>query len=223
MNVTIVTPCRDATHQLAAYRERIEALDWPHNALRVVIVEGDSVDHTRNMLASWLISWHDDIGLTLVTRNTGKPRYGSVVNAERFQILATVFNAGLDQVDQTWSDYVLFLPVDIRYSPDLLKRLTGWGKDVISPFVFQNGVFYDIWALSIDGRFVGPFPESDVTETMPVEATTIGGTMLSRIEVLRAGVRYGLAEVDRDYSRAARAAGFRLWADPTTKVYHGNA
>lgn len=187
----------------------------------MVIVEGDSVDATQYELVRWAV---EDRRVKVVYKPTGKPRYGSIVNAERFEILATVFNAGLDQVDQEWSDYVLFLPVDIRYSPDLLKRLTAWRRDVIAPFVFQNGVFYDTWAFSRYDMFFGPFPENmDPIAYMPLEMTTIGGTMLSRIEVLRAGVRYGLAEVDRDYSRAARAAGYRLWCDPTTKVYHGDA
>ncbi len=81
--------------------------------------------------------------MQLVTCNTGKPRYGSVVDAERFKTLATVFNAGLDRVDVDWSDYVLFLPSDIQYEPDLLTRLLAHNKSIIAPFVYLNDRFYD--------------------------------------------------------------------------------
>lgn len=217
-NVTIVTPMRNAERHIRDYVRRLNSLGHPREELRVILVEGDSADATRAMAEVYASL---DTRVTVVRCDTGGPHYHSIVHPERFRILATVFNAGLEAVDLDWSDWALLLPVDIEYKPDMLTSLLAWDRDVISPFVFMNGVFYDIWAFSVQDHFFGPFPEAQLAGgEEPLEMTTIGGTMLFRADVLRAGVRYGINEVDRDFSRDARAAGFRLWADPTTVVYH---
>jgi UDP-2-acetamido-3-amino-2,3-dideoxy-glucuronate N-acetyltransferase len=217
-HVTIVTPMRDSQREMDRYVRQVQGLDWPAEALRIVVVEGDSVDQTWALLQAWS---ERDRRVRVVKCDVHRPHYTSVVHPERFLILASVYNLGLAAVDLAWSDYVLMLPDDIEYRPDLLRRLAGWERDCISPFVWMDGVFYDIWAFSIENRFFGPFSEPAVPQLgEPVEMTTIGGTMLIDAAVLRAGVRYGEREVDRDFSRDARAAGFRLWADPTTSVWH---
>lgn len=220
-NVTVVTPWRDGMRQMSRYMDRVHALDWPRDNLRVVHVEGDSTDGTYHALKWWADS---DSRQSVVTCNTGKPRYPSIVNAERFQILATVFNAGIDAVDYEWTDYALFVPCDIRYDADLIKRLVAHGVDLVSPFVFQHGVFYDIWAFSREGRNFGPHAERIIPELFGndlLSMDTIGGVMLMDADVLRAGVRYSMGNVDRGLCEAARAKGFTVWADPTLHVYHG--
>lgn len=220
MNVTIVTPCRDAERALPDYRLCVEALVHPREALRVVVVEGDSVDRTWARLWEWAAQ---DSRVTVVKCDTGRPRYGSVVHAERFATLAQVFNTGLDAVDTVWSDYVLFVPVDIRFGPDLLQRLIAHGVDLVSPITWQGDIFYDTWALSVDGRFYGNFARSQAREFFPdglTRATTIGGTMLMRGEVIARGVRYRAEDVDRGLCAQATALGYGLWFDPTTEVEH---
>jgi hypothetical protein len=221
MNVTIVSPFRDAgAAGVAAYRERVERLTLPGGRLVVVAVEGDSVDDTR----AALLGWQAAAGWVHVVRcDTGRPRYPSVVNAERFEILAQVFNAGLEAVDCRWSDYVLFLPSDIRYEPALLERLIAADKDIIAPFTWQGGVFfYDIWAFSRGGQFFTNFGREEAAAfgDEPIEMDTVGGTLLSKIAVLRAGVRYRSEDVDRGFCALAKARGFGIWADPTTHVVH---
>lgn len=206
---------------LDAYRQRIEALACPRDALRVVMVEGDSVDETWARCCEWQ---DQDRRVTLVKCDTGGPHYGSVVHAERFAILAQVFNAGLDAVDTEWSDYVLFVPVDIGFEPDLLQRLIAHGVDMVSPITWQGDIFYDIWALSVGGRFYGNFSRRELPQLFPanlVRATTIGGTLLMRSAVVASGVRYSMADVDRGLSIQATQLGYGLWFDPTTAVEHG--
>lgn len=220
MNITIVTPFRDEAGRLDAYFARLLSLDWPHDQLRYVFVEGDSTDNTFMRLATFL---DVDRRGRLIRCDTGRPRYPSIVHPDRFRVLARVFNAGLDAVDLDWTDRVLFLPCDIRYGPDLLQRLAAHNLDAVAPFVFQGNIFYDIWAFSHEGNFLANFPREalSIWGTEPVEMTTIGGTMLFDVALLLAGVRYTYEEVDRGWSHAARAAGFRLWADPLTIVEHG--
>lgn len=216
--ITIVTPLRDAARVLYEYTERIDALDYPIADLHLVFVEGDSTDGTAEILE---LLWGDDPRATMVTCHTGSRKYGSIVDPVRFRVLATVFNAGLAAVDLEWSEYVLLLPVDIQFGPELVVDLVARRVDVVAPYVFKNGRFYDIWGWSSEGQFWVDFQESQMPTDGALRAMdTVGGTLLIDARVLRAGVRYGLNEVDRDFSRDARVKGFRLWADPNVIVRH---
>lgn len=222
-NVTIVTPMRDCAPILEQYRSRLETLDYPAERLRFVVCEGDSQDDTLALLNRWAMA---DRRVTVVTKTTGKPRYGSVVHPERFEVLATVFNAALAAVDLDWTDSVLFLPADILYHSDLLRRLLPLietpGVDIVAPFVWMNGQFYDTWGFTRGGASFAPF-RVHIAETFkpgPVAMETVGGTVLIRGDVLRAGARYTVEEVDRGFCKQAAALGFGVWADPCTDVFH---
>lgn len=223
--VTIVSPFRDYGVQLPDYVQRVQNLLWPAEALRVVCVEGDSTDDTWARLQTWALQ---DRRVSLVKCDTGKPRYGSVIDPERFAALAQVFNAGLNAADLDWGDFVLVLPSDIAYAPDLLQRLAAHSFDLVAPFVWlPDGRFYDTWAFGrrVDGvvRYYGNFPRGELGRLFgegPVAMETVGGTLLIRADVLRAGCRYTADEVDRGLCRCAWAHGFKVWADPTTHVDH---
>lgn len=216
-HVTIVSPFRDNGPEVDAYIERIDALDWPHNHLRLICVEGDSTDDTRDRLWMWAM---EEWGVTVVDCPTHKPRFGQVVSDERFATLAKVFNTGLNAVNQDWSDYVLFLPSDIEYAPDLLKRLTIHDVDIVAAIVWENGLFYDTWAFMQHGQGWPKFGQGKALGDTLIPMDTVGGTMLSKASVLAAGVRYTADAVDRGYCLAARNHGFACWADPTTHVVH---
>jgi hypothetical protein len=183
----------------------------------MTFVEGDSVDGTWPALAD---AQAQDPRISVVRFHTGKPKYGSIVNADRFATLATVFNCALGHVDLGWSDYVLFLPSDIVYTPDLLTRLLSHDRDIIAPFSWtEHGRLYDTWGFTRDGKALGRIARGSVGD-QPVQMDTVGGTVLIRAEVLRAGVRYTSEEVDRGFCRMATERGFTVWADPSTAVYH---
>lgn len=221
MRVTICTPARDAAGLLAGYWAQLAALDWPAEDLRFVVCEGDSVDYTAVLLDAWAAR---EPRARIVHLHTGTPHYGSVVNAERFAALAAVFNTALDAADYGWTDYVLMLPVDIHFSPLLLRRLVAHQVDIVAPLTFRDGIFYDIWAFSRHGSDLPPFPAWRTAEFCGLallEMATIGGTALFKADVLRDGaVRYTPEQVDRGLCAAARARGFRVWADPQTWVEH---
>ena len=221
-NVTICSPFRDAGTAVDDYFER---LSWLAGAgFRYVFVEGDSQDDTYVRLQQRALN---DNRITLVKCDTGKRRYGSVVNAERFAALATVFNAALDAVDLEWSDYVLFLPSDIHYGPDMLIRLLAHDKDIVAPFVYDapqgKPVFFDTWGFSWCGKNFGKFHQINALVAYggePIQMDTVGGTVLIAADVLRAGCRYTTDEVDRGLCKMAAETGFTVWADPATSVFH---
>lgn len=223
--VTICTPMRDSAALLEDYASRVYSLDFPKDALRIVIAEGDSTDGTKEKLANWQ---REDNRLTVVHVDTGLPRYGSVVNDERFAILSQVFNAALECVDTAWSTHVLFLPDDITYQPDLLNRLLAHNVDAVAPLVWgdwgDNPYFYDTWAFSRNGQCFTNFNRTWARQHLGerlLEMETIGGTMLFRSVLLQAGCWYTPQEVDRGFCKMASAYGFKLWCDPSTNVGHG--
>ena len=220
-NVTVVTPWRQHAGAVLAYEAQFNQLDYPEDLLRFVFVENDSTDGTYELLRSWA---EIDDRITLQKQDTGGPLYPSIVNAHRFEIMGTVFNWALDLVDYDWTDYVLFMPCDIVFPTDLLRRLLDHHAPIVAPFVFQHGRFYDIWAFSRNGRDFLPFAEASTEDLYGdelVEMETLGGVTLIDADVLRAGVRYSTINVDRGLCEAARAKGFTVWADPTLRVYHG--
>lgn len=220
-NVTVVTPWRQHAADVMRYEQLMAALDYDQERLRFVFVENDSTDGTYELLVSWA---DIDDRISLHKRDTGGPLYPSIVNAHRFEIMGTVFNWALDEVDYEWTDYVLFMPCDIVFPPDLLRRLLAHRAPVVAPFVFQSGVFYDIWAFSRNGHNFLPFAEGSTGQLFGdriIEMETLGGVTLIDADVLRAGVRYSPINVDRGLCEAARAKGFTVWADPTLHVYHG--
>lgn len=195
-------------------------LDWPVERLRMAVCEGDSVDGTWAALQAWAAV---DRRVSLIQHHTGQQRYGSIVDANRFRNLARVFNAALEIVDLSWSDYVLFVPFDIDYGSQLLRRLVAHNVDMVSPLTWMGPIFYDTWALSKNGlhwhNFDRQWADTHLGQQL-LELDTVGGTVLMRAEILRAGCRYTPEEVDHGLSKAARALGYRLWVDPSTSVYH---
>lgn len=218
-HVTIVTPFRDSQQRVTPYWNRVTGLDYPSGLLRFVFVEGDSVDETLQALQALRDA---DRRVRIVEKSTGAPRFGSVIDPVRFQTLAAVFNAGLDAVDYQWTDYVLMLPCDIDFHPDLLRRLLMWSEDIVAPFVWQNNRFYDTWGFSQNDIFwtdfifgTGPAHDTDL-----LLMTTVGCVKLIDADVLRAGARYTPEEVDRGLCKSAREKGYLVFADPTTNVFH---
>jgi hypothetical protein len=190
---------------------------------------GDSTDGTEAQLLRW---GRDDPRVTVLKCDTGKPRYGSVVHPERFEVLAAVFNTLVDHVaNDGWSDYSLFVPSDVVFEPNLLADLLAKDKDIISPFFWVNNGgdwrFYDIWGFIKDGQQFQPYNRAwyMARYSEPIEMDAVGGAMLVKKAVWLAGVRYTRENVDRGLCQTAKSLGFGVWADPLTniaQVYDGD-
>ena len=197
-------------------------MEWDGD-IHIAVCEGDSKDDTWERLLQWVTK---DKRLRLVTYDLGMPKYGSIVNRDRFIVLAKVFNRALDQIDLKEADWVLFVPFDVDYAPDVVKRLAAHDKDMVSPLTWIGNVFYDTWAMAERGmpslpwgNFSWEWAQTHLGNQL-IEMDRLGGMVLMKADVLRAGCRYTEAEVDRGLSRCAREKGFRLWVDPTTHIYH---
>ena len=221
-NVTITTPTRQASEYLNGYLAQLDGLDYPLEHLRIVIVEGDSQDDTYSILSDWA---KDRPHITLVKHDTGRPKYPSAVMPARFAHLADVFNTCLEAVDYSWSDYVVFSPADVIWGADILNRLLATGKAYVAPMYWMNGEnrFYDIWGYTHPNITFGPFGREwyeRVLRGQLTEMATVGGLVLIKADILRAGCRYAPANVDHGLCQQAQALGYTVWCDPTTDIWH---
>ena len=164
-SIAIVSLFRDRGGMVPRYIKQIESLqldEKPH----VVCVEGDSVDDTGELLDAWA---ETNNRVHVVHHDLGLPLYGSTVHPERFLILSTVANVGLDYVSANLTvDFVLFLEMDVSYEPNLVTKLLAshtslnQGFAVVAPMVWidikQKGdTFYDCWAFrSLPGQETAP-------------------------------------------------------------------
>lgn len=217
MNVTIVTAMRDEAAGLMGYIRRLATLDYPQDNLRFAVCEGDSVDDTWGRLQDWAIA---DNRVSIAKFDNHTPKFGSVINPLRFQALARAFNRALSLVDLEWTDYVLFMPSDIVYQPDILTRLVARGQDLVAAMVWQNGRFYDIWAFSGGGVDWYALQRDAVFGDGLLEIQTAGGVMLMHADVLRAGCRYTETDVDRGLCEMAHSTGFKVYVDTGVHVEH---
>ena len=226
-NVTITAPWRDNAEQVHGFAKMVEAQTYPLDHLRVLCVEGDSTDNTVDILRLWAAQNNQ---VTVLKRDTNEKRWPSVVNVDRFAHLAKVFNPCLEEIDWGWSDYSLFIPSDVSFSPDLVMSLVIAEKDLISPMFwigdFHNGDcrFYDIWGfVQRGGKKFPPYSFAWYQHHMPgdpFEVDYIGGAMLCRRKVIESGVRYTPDKADHGLCETARANGFTLWCHPGTHIVH---
>lgn len=223
-NITIVSTFRDSN--IDTFVAQCYNLDYPQSKLRFICVEGDSVDKTYDNLLFWQAS---DSNVTVIKKDVNLPKHGSVINPERMWILATVYNAGLDAVDLDWSDYVMSMPSDVIFTPDLIKGLLRYNKDIIAPWFWtynEHGVmrFYDTWGFSYQGMYFEQSPKSWFDQRFPgvalLQMDHVGGVYLMKSKVIKSGCRVSETDGDRGLCRQARAAGFEIWATFNPCIFH---
>lgn len=210
---------RDAGEYFNQLVQQVNSLDWPRDNLEIIIIEGDSIDGTPSLLRHWA-SVEDR--LTIVTNNTGRPKYAHTISAERFEHLASIFNLGLGAVDCEWSDYVLFTPSDVEWGPDIIGKLIEAGKPLIAPMYWTsnngNSRFYDTWGFGFR-----PMQKDWYREHYPDKATevgTVGGMVLIEADYIERGARYGLANVDHGLCDDIKRLGGSVWYEPNAHIYH---
>lgn len=223
-SITITSAFRDSN--VDAFISRCELLDYPANKLRFICVEGDSADDTYSKLLVWETY---DKRVTVIKKDLNIQKHGSVINPERTRVLATVFNAGLDAVDLAWSDYVMFIPSDVVFLPDLVSGLLSYDKDLIAPWFWTKNEhnvtrFYDTWAFCYQGQYFEQAPQSWFINKFPgvslLQMDTVGGVVMMKKEIVQAGCRYTEDEVDRGLCRMAREKGFEIWATFNPFILH---
>lgn len=227
MTIVLMSCFRNMAHRLPVYFRQVEvlrsALETRGDALRLISIEGDSVDDTRARLLQFADVLQLD--MDLVVREHGGPNHGSVVHPQRFKQLAFVVNGGFERVRDT-DDAVIYVESDLLWQPpaflNCLAQLRP-GVDIISPPVFtQEGAFYDIWGYRApNGRSFGPLPPywTGLNQGGLTEMYSVGSCLVVRGDVARVTrLTPELALVG--FCEHARKLGFHVFTDWRERIAH---
>lgn len=122
-------------------------------------------------------------------------------------------------------DFVLFADSDlVQIPPDILEKLVSQDKDVIAPYIFTEGTsgFSDTYVFRYKGECFGalnsvPF----LNKKGPIELDAVGTFLLIRGNVFR-NVSWYNPTPHYQFCKAARKAGYKIWAMPSVVVKHAN-
>lgn len=243
--VLILTPVKNAAHQLDTYLRGVLSLAYPRHLTSLAFLESDSTDGTCDLLAEQIGVLNTTFrGATLHKKDfgyhlpPGQPRYAAHLQLERRSVLAKSRNHLLFRAldDEDW---VLWLDVDvIEYPPDILERLLATGKDIVQPnCVYEyGGHSFDLNAW----RERGALHLHDLrAEGDLVRLDSVGGTMLLvKADVHRDGLifpcfpyglanpkirtdNYWLGEIETEgLGIMAMDLGVECWGMPNLEIKH---
>jgi hypothetical protein len=243
--ILVLTPLKDATPFFDGYVQRLMQVIYPHTAISLGFLEGDSTDGTFELVQSRLPElrsafrrvglWKRDFGYRLPP---GMHRGAAPIQIERRIVLAKSRNHLLFHAldDEEW---VLWLDVDIvAYPPDLLQRLLAAGKEIVQPHCVLDpgGPTFDTNGWRDRGRL---HLDDLRTEGELVALDAVGGTvLLVRADLHRDGLlfpaylygrespwmRAGRGEVETEgLGIMARDMGYRAWGLPHLEVIHARS
>lgn len=230
MNIVVVSAFRNATHLIPRYMRQVRALAahaGAGNNVRVVAVEGDSTDATRDMLMSELSTIHES---ELLVHEHGLRVFGSTEDSDRLEALQGVMMAGMASV-RTSDDVVLYVECDIIWSPHVVGSLidrvyyrdsdTTHPYEILAPLVFAGDLFYDVFAFRKDAARFSPFPpyHADLSPTGITEVDSVGSCLVFRAELAATVQPVGALGLV-SWCEGARAVGHRIGVAPEYKVRH---
>ena len=222
----------DSRGELDRYIQQIEALDYPKDLLRIVCLEGDSIDSTRQKLQDWNPTFPKEL-LRLDVSSSADYR---TITEQRLRNLSNCANEVLDHFGD--EDYLFWVTSDLTFPPDIINILLSVDKQVVSCPVLIAGSnrFYDVWGfrqgqqqVNRVGGVYGPgcfhwdFPWHPVVDIYrPFRVDTVGSIFLAKAEVVNSGARFTAEEDIVGFCKEAGARGYEVWMTTKTRVYHSS-
>lgn len=210
-------------HQVDALRDLLKERG---DSLRVIAVEGDSVDNTRDELMRW--AEYCTLAVTIVTRNHGQRVFASTEEPERMTALSYVGNGILESVLLD-DDVLIYVESDLVWRPEMMLRCIDQldskedigTVNVVAPLCFAGEAFYDIWAFRKSGHRFGPFHpyhgELLFDRLTPVDSA--GSCLVMQAQVARE-CRIVDNEALVGFGRDVWAKGFTLFVDARERIDH---
>lgn len=170
---------------LPRYFEQMLKTSERFEKMRVVVLEGDSTDQTRELLelAREQAPTHPTapFQLDVVRYDTGGPYWPSVDHEDRWRQLATCWNRCLAELQPT--QYAVCVESDLVWDVETLSRLLELIGEwhVVYPLLWstQDDVLYDIWGFRKNGlRFSPSPPHHPEWDGSPVFQVDTGGGMI---------------------------------------------
>ena len=226
MNIAIGSAFRNSSSRLRFYFQRVAKLQehaGKNNYVRVIAVEGDSTDDTRERLTSVARSYGVPVDVHVC--NHHGPVYGSTEEPARMKALSKVGNAILAGVDTDLDDVLVYIESDLLWTPhdigsliDMAYEKRG-GYDIFAPMVYSSpGIFYDIWAFRKNGQRFSPFRPYHSGLQGVTELDSAGSCLVMRSEVA-ADVQMNEGALV-EWCDNARAQGYKIAVHPHFKVNH---
>ncbi len=221
MNVVFVSAFRNMSGRIAGYLDQVKTLQDSHS-VRVVAVEGDSLDRTAEELVR--LSDATGVRLSVHTHNHGQRVFGSTEDADRLEALTGVMITGMGAVTSS-DDVVVYIESDLRWDStqilNLIKIVERGEVDVVAPLVLHNATFYDVFVFRKNGRrFAHRLPyHPELSPTGITEVDSAGSCLVMRSEIarrVRPDGKLGLIS----WCKGARAAGFLVGVAAELKVTH---
>jgi len=223
---------------LGRFVRQIDALDWPDDAMRLYLIEGDSRDHTYDELCKWQRGSGRDI--VVMQHHLGHTPKGSVTDPDRMIDCSTVGSRAVwSALLDGWAQYILWIESDLIWGPQLLSKLIATRVDIVAPWVAvehppthntdhawleankrKGSVLYDTWSFRQlpDGA---TFDREQPPPSEPFPLYSAGSCLLMTARAARAGVHASDRAIV-GWCEQARRAGYRVWCDPRVRVWHPN-
>lgn len=223
MNVTIISCFRDAVGHIDRYCDQMDALQTALRArgdtLTLLLGIGDSTDDTDAMLHEACLH---RLSAYLIDVTHGGPKFGSVVDAQRFRQLARMGNTLLARVP-AHADVVGIVESDLILDAETLLALIDHTAHVpaIAPLIMDGErSFYDIYAFRKNGKHFTKYPPycewlgSDL-----VQLDSAGSVLFVQAHYARKA-RLSDGEAIVGFCTGIREHGGSIWCDPTLSVAH---
>jgi GT2 family glycosyltransferase len=224
MRVALGSIVRNGEKYCLRYAAQIACLKAfvPEHEFRSIIATGDNEDATYDLLKG-------HFGDAVFLREHGGPKFGSTGEPERMRQHAFCWEAVLERLTPE-DDVFVYLTADLIWDPAVMRRcLERLGEpqvDMVAPFLFYQGRFYDTWAVKgMDGVSYGYFPPHHREMLEPsvnglYQLSSAGSFIVMKAEIART-IHFDPPEMEVvSFTRNAVKAGWRLWLDPALKVYH---
>ena len=138
MKITIISIFRDSELYIHNCLKSLDSLEQKTDAkFEYFFYENDSKDKTKEILNKWMKSKKGK----LICEDINTPKFGSIVNKERFSLLAQYRNKLLEVGKPFDSDYSLILDSDVMFPDNIINQyLIYFKKDIvmITPNILQN-------------------------------------------------------------------------------------
>jgi len=224
VNIVIGSAFRNSGNYLLRYFQQVAALQKHVGAahtVRVIAVEGDSADHTREALPVVAT-----VPLTHVKHDHGKPWFGSTESPERMREMSKIGNLIFDHVMHS-DDVLVYVESDLIWDAHTVGSLIDMairqdsGFDVFAPMVFAGENFYDTWGFrGMDGQRWSPFAPFHSQRNLGfTQVKSAGSCLVMRSEVAR-NTRIIGDNCLVGWCEHARSGGYKIAVHSDFKVNH---
>lgn len=230
MNITLCSAFRLSCDYLQRYFTQIDSFDHAlheqGHRLSFVWGEGDSTDDTKATLLAACYRFR----AVVVDCAHGGPKFGSVINAQRFRQLAHVGKRIFAAIPED-ADVVVYVESDLIWESAtvlaLIERVASGEYAVVAPMVYlrRDGwpadSFYDGFCFRAEDRHFAHYrPYHPVYRTdQSFQVDSVGSCVVMRGKIARS-LTFDEQTIFPDLCGQIRASGNAIYVDPTVACYH---